>query len=114
MASIQMIYVGETTRVYPEVSLSGPKTLKQAIASRGIDEKHQIKLWNRRARYAQQQDRPKLWADTPNLHVYVGYWSRNGNRYTPMDAERDLATIRTTDNTSAYVEAWCRLNNLTI
>lgn len=86
-------------------------TLQQAIAARGIDERHQIQLWKRRARYAQQQDRPKYFADTPSLHVYAGYWKATRG-YTPRDAERDLATLRNATNTADYVAAWSRINNL--
>lgn len=86
-------------------------TLQQAIAARGIDERHQIQLWKRRARYAQQQDRPKYWPDTPNLYIYAGYW-KAASGYTPRDAERDLATLRKANDTAAYVAAWCRLNQL--
>ena len=41
------------------------KTLKSLIAARGINEAHAVTLFNRRARYALQRDRTKVYALTP-------------------------------------------------
>ena len=88
------------------------KTFAQAALERGIDLAHQIKLWKRRDRYAQHQDRPKFFGTDRTTSVYTGYW-KHGRCYTPDVASRDLATLRTTTSTAEYVSAWCRLNNLT-
>lgn len=86
-----------------------PMTFTEAIAKRGLDEKHQIRLARRRDRYHQQQDRPKCFATDRTTYLYTGYWSRE---YTADNASRDLATIQQTTSTADYVAAWCRLNHL--
>ena len=86
-----------------------PMTFTEAIAKRGIDEKHQIRLARRRDRYHQQQDRPKCFATDRTAYLYTGYWSRE---YTADNASRDLATIQQPTSTADYVAAWCRLNHL--
>ena len=111
MATIQHIHIGDRVRVSREISLSRPATLAEAISRKGIDERHQVRLLNRRAHYAQSQDRTKFWATDKTTSIYAGYWTR-GICYTADHASRDLETLRTTTDTSTYVSAWCRLNNL--
>lgn len=111
MASIQIIHVGDTPRPTRTIRIGRP-TFAEAARDRGIDINHQIKLWKRRDRYAQRQDRPKTFADAATTSLYSGYW-RHGKCYTPDHASRDLATLRSPSSTADYVAAWCRLNNLT-
>ena len=87
------------------------KTLSQLIAERGINEHHAITLLNRRARYALQRDRSKVFASTP---LGAAPWSRQ-----PIsETSADLATLILAAgedqliSTAQYVAAWCRLNHL--
>lgn len=110
MATLQVIHVSDSgTRIGREINLSRPATLAERIAAKGLDEKHQIQLLRRRARYAQSCDRPKLFATERTVSCYTGTWSRN---YTADNASRDLATLRNPSCTADYVAAWCRLNHL--
>lgn len=84
-------------------------TFKRALVGRDVA--NEIRNLRRRARYAQQQDRPKTFANTRTTDLYCGYWTR-GQCYTADHASRDLATLKTATDTAAYVSAWCRLNNL--
>lgn len=112
MATLQVIHVSDSgTRIGREINLSRPVTFAERIAAKGLDEKHQIQLLRRRARYAQSCDRPKLFANDSVVGLYTGYLS-NGQRYTPDQASRDLSVLRTTCSTADYVAAWCRLNHL--
>ena len=83
------------------------KSLKQAILCRGIDEKHAIKLWRRRERYAMQQDRPKRFADSPVPSVYF-----RADRVTQHEVDLAKMTINLAADTRAYVRAWTILNHL--
>ena len=88
-----------------------PMTFDQAIASRGIDAKRAIRNMRRRANY-QSLDRPKFFSDANIADLYIGYW-KHGKCYTAEVASHDLATLKHTTDTEAYVGAWCRLNHLT-
>lgn len=87
------------------------KTLRQAIAARGINEPHAIKLMRQRARHATTRDRTKVYASTPFGSLP---WS---SRSIP-DQNADLITLRLAAgedqliSTRDYVAAWCRLNHL--
>ena len=114
MPSIQIIGVGTSdltalkrnfANLLQEKFGSKP-TLAEAIARKGLDEKHEISLLRRRARYAKRQDRPKVFASTPN-HLISGYgYPANHN----PARDRDLLSWCT--NTTEYVAAWTRLNHL--
>ena len=122
MATIEIVHVGDNAdlsalkrnfanllqRTFnPEPK---PMTFTEAIAKRGIDEKHQIRLARRRDRYSldpRHSDRPKTFAK--DRTAPGTYFCRE---YTARDAERDLATIQQTTSTDDYVAAWCRLNHL--
>lgn len=105
MASLSIVHVGDTKRPTRTINLSRPATLADAIAHKGIDERHQVSLLRRRARYAQQQDRPKVWPGGTTIHLYT--WHRN-----PDQASRDLAELNRTEDTARYVSLWCHLNHL--
>ena len=65
----------------------------------------------RRANYHQSLDRPKFFSDANIADLYIGYW-KHGKCYTAEVASHDLATLKHTTDTEAYVGAWCRLNHL--
>ena len=115
MATLQVIHIGDRgVRASREINLSRPATLAERIKAKGLDEKHQVRLMRRRDRYAQRQDRAKLFAGTKQVDLYVKhFWSGIAGRpYTPDNASRDLATLRNPPSTADYVSAWTRLNHL--
>ena len=61
----------------------------------------------RRRRYQQNLDRPKVWPGNAIQHDLAAFWLRN-----PDEARRLLALLGATDDTATYVAAWCRLNHL--
>ena len=112
MATLQFIHISDRgARASREINLSRPATLAEAIARKGLDEKHQVRLLRRRARRAERQDRAKVFANTRWASLYCGYWA-SGHHYTPDIASRDLATLRNPPSTADYVSAWTRLNHL--
>ena len=96
------------------------KTLSELIAARGIDEAHAVALLNRRARYALQRDRVKVYASTPLGSVPVFGRRADGRAMTRADVSTDLLTLKLASDTVCpypertrdYVAAWCRLNHL--
>ena len=86
------------------------KTLKSLIAQLGINEAHAVSLLNRRARYALQRDRTKVYALTPLGSIPHSFFYPNH-----YDAAVDLGALEhagNTNNTALYVASWCRLNHL--
>lgn len=75
-------------------------------ALKGRDVKNEVRNLCRRARYAEQRDRAKFFADASTTDLYVGRHPR------PDEASRDLAIVKNPPSTEAYVAAWCRLNGL--
>ena len=92
------------------------KTTRERIAQLGINERHAVSLLQRRARYAQTRDRPKVWPgtrleDIPGIR-YAGYGAWRASFH---DLHADLIALRTAGSlgdAAAYVDAWCRLNHL--
>jgi len=70
------------------------------------DATQRIRNLNRRQRYQQRRDRPKVW---PGDRLACCRWS-----YRQPDPVIDAwcATLAHPDSTAAYVTAWCRLNHL--
>lgn len=73
---------------------------------KGRDVKNELRNLRRRARYAEQRDRARYFADTSTTDLYVGRHPR------PDEASRELAIVKNPPSTEAYVAAWCRLNRL--
>ena len=98
------------------------RTFDQAIAARGIDESKAIAALNRRARYALQRDRVKVFASTPLGAVPVFGRRDDGKPITVHDVAADLNILKLAKlesdqgqpliTTRDYVAAWCRLNHL--
>ena len=95
------------------------KTLKSLIAARGISEAHAVSLLNRRARYALQRDRTKVFASTPLSSIPVFGRRADGRAMSVHDINADLLTLKLASDeflpmatTRDYVAAWCRLNHL--
>ena len=91
------------------------KTLKALIAERGMNEAHEVALLNRRARYALQRDRTKVYASTPLGSIPVFGRYPDGAYVNVHDVNADLQQLRVAGSlgeTAAYVAAWCRLNHL--
>ena len=98
------------------------KTLKALIAQLGIDEAHEVRLLNRRARYALTRDRTKFYASTPAPLAFGR--KADGSAYTVHDVNADMITLKLAASdpaqqlqpviitTAQYVAAWCRLNHL--
>lgn len=91
------------------------KTMKTLIAQLGIDEAHEVRLINRRARYAMTRDRTKVYASTPLGSIPVfGYPDRSYVNVHDINADlQQLRIAGSLGETDAYVAAWCRLNHLT-
>ena len=92
------------------------KTLKALIAQLGIDEAREVRLLNRRARYAMTRDRTKVYASTPLGSIVVFGRKPDGSYVNVHDINADLQQLRVAGSlgeTAAYVAAWCRLNHLT-
>jgi hypothetical protein len=66
-----------------------------------------IRNLQRRRRYQQNLDRPKVWPGNVIPHDLAAFWWRN-----PNEARQLLALLGATDDTATYVAAWCRLNHL--
>ena len=91
------------------------KTLKALIAQLGIDEAHEVRLLNQRARYAMSRDRTKIYPSTPLGSIPVFGRNPDGSYVNVHDINADLQQMRVAGSlgeTAAYVAAWCRLNHL--
>ena len=79
------------------------RTFRDALPA---DPLRQLRNLNRRRRYRQTLDRPKVW---PGNTVGLCRWG-----YRQPDAVIDAwcATLAHPDSTEAYVAAWCNLNHL--
>ena len=79
------------------------RTFAQALPA---DAAQRIRNLNRRRRYHEALDRPKVW---PSTSTVLCRWA-----YRQPDAVIDswCATLNQPDSTEAYVAAWCNLNHL--
>ena len=79
------------------------RTFAQALPA---DAAQRIRNLNRRRRYHQTLDRPKVW---PGTAADLCRWA-----YRQPDAVIDAwcVTLAHPDSTAAYVAAWCHLNHL--
>ena len=71
------------------------------------DAVRRLRNLQRRRRYQQTLDRPKVWPGDPTPHDLAAFWWRD-----PDEARRLCALLGATDDTATYVAAWCRLNHL--
>ena len=102
-------------RITPTNGVETMKTLKTLIAERGMNEVREIVLLNRRARYAQNRDRTKIYASTPLGSITVFGRNPDGSYVNVHDLNADLQQLRVAGSlgmTRDYVAAWCRLNHL--
>lgn len=83
-----------------------PLTMADRIKAKGLDEKHEVGLLRRRARYQQHLDRPKYFASCTYIPTSYMY-----NKTQPV-IDQDVSSLRNPSSTSDYVSAWCRLNHL--
>lgn len=90
------------------------RTLKARIAQLGIDEAHEVRLLNRRARYHQRKDRPKVFASTDVGDYFHFLRTRSLRHYSADEGQiqQDFTSLRIPESTRDYVAAWCRLNHL--
>ena len=79
------------------------RTFAQAVP---VDAAQRIRNLNRRRRYHQTLDRPKVW---PGNTVGLCRW---GYRQPDAVINAWCATLAHPDSTEAYVAAWCNLNHL--
>jgi hypothetical protein len=70
------------------------------------DAAQRLRNLNRRRRYQQRLDRPKVW---PGDRLADCRW---GYRQPDPVIDAWCATLAHPDSTAAYVTAWCRLNHL--
>ena len=87
------------------------KTLKSdSSPHRGINEAHAVNLLNRRARYALQRDRTKVYALTPLGSIPVFGRRADGRAMSVHDINADLLTLKlASDTVCPYAGAHTRL-----
>lgn len=81
-------------------------SLSDRIKAKGLDEKHEVSLLRRRARYAQNIDRPKFFPSStyvPSSYMY--------NKPQPV-IDQAVFALRNPAGIADYVSAWTRLSHL--
>ena len=72
------------------------------------DAVRRLRNLQRRRRYQQTLDRPKVWPGDPTPRDLAAFWLRD-----PDEARQLCALLQATTDAAIYVAAWCRLNHLT-
>lgn len=72
------------------------------------DASRRLRNLQRRRRYQQTFDRPKVWPGVVKLNAVATFGWRH-----PSEAHQLYALLCTTTDIATYIATWCRLNHLT-